>query len=157
MNSNEQLIRYFYSSFQNRDAKAMQECYADHASFSDPVFIGLNAEQVRAMWAMLLKSGKDMRIEFKNIRSSEKGGTVDWDAYYTFSATGKKVLNRIKASFIIENNKIISHTDQFSFYNWARQALGLTGLLWGWTAFLKNKIRGKARKNLDNYMASAVN
>jgi ketosteroid isomerase-like protein len=154
MNSSEQLIYHFYNSLQNKDVKAMQDCYADHTRFSDPVFVDLNAEQVRAMWAMLLKSGKDMRIEFKNIYRNETGGTAEWDAYYTFSATGNKVINRIKASFIIENNKIIGHKDQFNFYNWARQALGLTGILLGWTGFLKNKIRTKARKNLESYMAS---
>lgn len=157
MNSNEQLIHHFYSSFQNKDIKAMQNCYAEHTSFNDSVFVDLNTEQVRAMWAMLLKSGKDLRIEFKNILETETGGTAEWDAYYTFSATGNKVINRIKASFIIENNKIISHKDQFNFYTWARQALGLTGILLGWTGFLKKKIRTKARKNLEKYMASKDN
>lgn len=132
----------------------MQECYADQATFSDPVFSDLNARQVRAMWAMLLKSGKDMRIEFKNIRANENGGTAEWTAYYTFSVTGNKVINRIKASFVINDGKIIRHTDKFSFYKWARQALGFTGILLGWTAFLKNKISARAKKNLETYMAS---
>lgn len=154
MNASEELIRHFYVSFQNKDVKGMQDCYADHATFSDPVFTSLNAAQAKAMWAMLLKNGKDLRVEFKNIAASEKGGTAEWDAWYTFSATGNKVLNRIKASFIIENGKIVQHTDQFSFYKWARQALGFTGLLLGWTTFLKNKIREKAKKNLEAFMSS---
>jgi ketosteroid isomerase-like protein len=157
MNSNEQLIHHFYSSFQNKDVKAMQECYADHSGFSDPVFVDLSTEQVRAMWAMLLKSGKDLRIEFKNVCGTETGGTAEWDAYYTFSATGNKVINRVRASFIIKNHKITRHKDQFHFYTWARQALGLTGILLGWTGFLRDKVRTKARKNLEKYMASNDN
>lgn len=156
MTSNEQLIHHFYSSFQRKDAQAMQDCYAADATFSDPVFTNLNAAEVRSMWAMLLKSGKDMRIEFKNIIEDETGTHAEWDAWYTFSATGNKVHNRIKASFIIENNKIIKHTDRFSFYDWAKQSLGSTGLLLGWTSFIKNKIKTKARKNLDAFMASAA-
>ena len=152
MNENEQLISHFYTSFQQKNARAMQECYADNAHFSDPIFSDLNAAEVRAMWAMLLTNGKDMRLEFRNIRGTEKGATAEWEAHYTFSATGNKVLNRIKASFLIENGKIIKHTDVFSFYQWAKQALGLSGLLLGWTSFLKNKIRAKAMKNLENYM-----
>lgn len=155
MNSNEQLIHHFYSSFQNKDISAMQDCYADQAIFNDPVFTDLNATQVRAMWAMLSKSGKDLRVEFKNITTNENGGTAEWSASYTFSVTGNKVINHIRASFVIEDRKIIRHTDRFSFYKWARQALGFTGILLGWSAFLKSKIRARARKNLESYIASA--
>jgi len=156
MNDNELLISSFYSSFQNKNAKAMQDCYGNGAIFNDPVFRNLNTEQVRAMWAMLLKNGKDFRIEFKNIKGDNNLVRAEWDAYYTFSATGNKVTNRIKASFVIEDGKIVKHTDDFSFYTWARQALGWTGMLLGWTGFLKNKIRTKAKKNLDAFMKSTL-
>lgn len=152
MDGNKALIEKFYSAFQQKDVKAMQNCYADNAVFNDAVFNNLNAEQVRAMWAMLIKSGKDMRVEFKNIAGNSNGGTAEWIAYYTFSATGNKVVNRIKASFVIENGKIVKHTDRFSFYRWASQSLGLTGILLGWSSFLRNKISNKAKKNLDIYM-----
>lgn len=150
--NNEELIRHFYTSFQQKDVQAMQDCYADNATFSDPVFTNLNAAQVRSMWAMLVKSGKDMRVEFKNIKATAHGGTAEWDAYYTFSKTGNKVLNHVKAQFVIENGKIVKHTDQFNFYKWARQALGTAGLLLGWTSYLKNKIGSTAKKNLTDYM-----
>lgn len=156
MTANEQLIHHFYTCFQNKDVKAMQDCYADHTSFNDPVFTGLGTAQVRMMWAMLLKSGKDMRIEFQNIKETQSGITAEWTAWYTFSATGNKVCNRIKALFVIENGKIVKHTDRFSFYKWARQALGLTGLLLGWTCFLRNKISTTAKKKLENFMSSTA-
>lgn len=157
MNANEELIRHFYTSFQNKDVQAMQACYADNATFSDPVFTNLNADQVRSMWAMLIKSGKDMRIEFKNITAEGNTCKAEWDAYYTFSATGNKVINRIKATFEIQNGKIVKHTDHFDFHTWAKQALGITGLLLGWTSFLKNKISNKAAGNLKLYMSNTSN
>jgi ketosteroid isomerase-like protein len=153
MSVNENLIRHFYTSFQNKNVQAMQDCYADNASFNDPVFTNLNALAVRSMWAMLLKNGKDLRVEFKNIHEDETGTHAEWDAWYTFSATGNKVFNQIKASFVIENGKIVKHTDEFSFYKWARQALGFTGLLLGWTSFLKNKISTTAKENLTKFMS----
>lgn len=152
MNSNEQLIQKFYTSFQNKDYKGMQECYADNATFSDSVFVNLNSKQVKAMWQMLITNGKDLKLEFKNIEADEKTGKAHWDAYYTFTKTGKKVVNKIDARFTFENGKIVQHIDTFSFYNWARQALGFTGLLLGWTPFLKNKIRTLAMKNLQAFM-----
>jgi ketosteroid isomerase-like protein len=157
MKSNQQIIRGFYEAFQNKDASAMQDYYAESASFNDPVFTGLNALEVRSMWAMLLKSGKDLRIEFDNIQNTENGGTAEWTAYYTFSATGNRVINKVSASFIIQDGKITRHQDYFNFYSWARQSLGIPGLLLGWSTYLKNKVRNKARTNLKQYMGAVVN
>jgi ketosteroid isomerase-like protein len=154
MNPNEQLITRFYTCFQNKDYKGMQDCYADHATFNDPVFTNLNSNQVKAMWEMLLKSGKDLRLEFKDVQADDKTGSAEWIAYYTFSRTGNKVINRIKARFVFENGKIVTHNDHFDFYTWAKQSLGITGLLLGWTPFLKNNIQQTAMQNLDTFMKS---
>lgn len=153
MNDNEALITKFYTAFQNKDVSKMQECYSDQATFSDAIFRNLNATEVRAMWSMLIKSGKDMRVEFSHVRTEEHGAKAHWDAYYTFSATGRKVLNKVDASFIIENGKIVKHIDQFDFYTWSKQAMGLAGFLLGWTSFLKNKVRKQASAKLAAYMA----
>lgn len=152
MNTNEKLIHHFYSSFQKKDYKAMQECYSEKAIFSDDVFIRLNSQQVKAMWEMFCKKGQNLSIHFSNIKADEKTGMAEWTAHYTFSATGKKVVNYIRANFIFENNKIVAHTDSFSFYKWAKQALGITGLLFSWTPFLQNKVRKQAMKNLTRFM-----
>lgn len=149
---NEDLITKFYTSFQNKDYAGMQACYADNAVFNDPVFSNLNSSQVKAMWEMLCKAGKDLRIEFINVKAENNSGSAQWTAYYTFSATGKKVVNKIKADFIFENGKIVKHTDDFSFYKWAKQSLGKTGLVLGWTPLVKNKVRKQAMKNLEVFM-----
>jgi len=157
MNANEQLIKHFYTCFQNMDYKGMQACYAENATFNDAVFKNLNAKQVRAMWEMLITSAKDFKIEFSNVSANENAAKAHWDAYYTFSRTGNKVINRIDATFEIENGKIIKHTDDFNFYTWAKQALGTTGLLLGWTSFLKNKIQTTALENLEKFLLRKQN
>lgn len=154
MTADQNLIRHFYESFQKKDIKAMQNCYAIDAKFSDPVFTDLDGQGVRAMWVMLLEGGKDLRLEFNNIQTAENGVTAEWIARYTFSATGNKVVNKVKASFVIKDGKIVKHTDNFNFYNWAKQALGVPGLLLGWTPYLKNKVRNKAKANLARYEAA---
>lgn len=153
MNANEKLLTDFYQAFQKRDFATVQSFYADSAKFSDPVFVGLNAEEVKAMWEMLFKRGKDLEFEFSNVRADDQTGSADLQARYTFSATGRKVTNRIHAEIEFENGKIVKHTDWFSFYNWARQALGPVGLLLGWTPMIRNKVRKTARKSLAEFMA----
>lgn len=135
MTSNKDIIIDFYTAFQNKDFRTMQECYSDDAIFSDAVFENLNADEVRAMWQMLITKGKDLRLDFKNVKADGRTGSAEWIAAYTFSATGNKVINKIKASFVFENGKIREHKDNFDFYAWAKQALGLKGLFLGWTSF----------------------
>ncbi|RZL35919.1 MAG: nuclear transport factor 2 family protein [Pedobacter sp.] len=152
MHANEQLIKHFYTCFQNMDYKGMQACYAENATFNDSVFKNLNADQVKAMWQMLISSAKEFKIEFSKVDADEKTGSAHWDAYYIFSKTGNNVVNRIDATFEIKDGKIVKHTDHFNFYTWAKQALGTTGLLLGWTSFLKKKIQTTAMDNLEKFM-----
>ncbi|MEO5673891.1 MAG: nuclear transport factor 2 family protein [Chitinophagales bacterium] len=152
MTENERLIEHFYTSFQNKDYKSMQSCYADDATFSDPVFVHLNAEQVRAMWEMFCVNSDGLKVEFSNIKSTGINGSAEWIATYIFSSTGNKVTNRITARFHFENGKIVKHTDSFDFYKWARQALGVTGVLLGWTPLVKNKVRKLGIKTLNEFI-----
>ncbi|MEO8569940.1 MAG: nuclear transport factor 2 family protein [Ginsengibacter sp.] len=152
MTQSEQLITSFYLAFQNRDYKTMQHCYADDAVFNDEVFSNLNANEVRAMWEMFCVKGKDLKIEFSGVNADETSGSAEWIASYTFSKTNRKVLNHIKANFTFRNGKIATHNDSFNFYNWARQALGVTGFLLGWTSLVKSKVQKEGMKNLKNFM-----
>jgi ketosteroid isomerase-like protein len=153
MNENQKLIQHFYTSFQNKDYKSMQACYADNATFSDSVFTNLNAKEVRAMWHMLVLGGKDLTLTFHEVKTNENSGSCKWIAEYTFSLTGKKVINRIHAEFIFENGKIISHKDTFDFYRWSRQAFGIKGWLFGWMNSFQCTVQKKSRQKLDAFMA----
>lgn len=153
MNTNEQLITKFYTAFQNKDYKTMQECYADSATFSDAVFVNLNSAQVKAMWEMLCLRGTDLALTFKNVQAQNDTAAAEWEAHYTFSATKRKVINRIKADFVIKNGKIVQHTDSFNLYKWSKQAIGVPAVILGWTPFFKNKIRSTAMKSLNDFMS----
>ena len=153
MNVNEQLIHTFYSAFQKRDAAGMLACYDPQVQFSDPVFTDLKGARAGAMWTMLCERGKDLKIEFRDVRADDRAGSAHWDAWYTFTGTGRKVHNSIDASFEFSGGRIVRHTDRFDLHRWSRQALGLPGLLLGWTPLLQNKVRAMAAKNLDDYTA----
>ncbi len=151
MTPNQELVTSFYQSFQKKDYKAMQNCYADAAVFNDEVFVNLTANEVKAMWEMFcIKS--NTHLDFFNIRADEKSGTAEWTATYTFSKTNRKVINHIKANFTFSNGRIVTHTDHFNFYRWACQALGVAGIILGWTSLIKNRVRKEGRKNLMEYM-----
>jgi len=157
MNGNEELLVKFYSSFQKRDYKAMQDCYADKVIFYDPVFEDLVDDEVRLMWEMLCKRAADLTIEFDNASADEEYGTCDWTARYTFAKTGWKVVNNIRAHMRFKDGKIIEHTDQFKLSNWCRQALGLPGVLFGAMSWFQKKVRRSAQQKLYDYIVAKQN
>jgi len=152
MHPNAQRIQEFYAAFQRLDAQAMAQCYADTATFSDPVFANLHAAETRAMWAMLTKRAKNFELSYANIQADDHKGSADWEAKYDFSASGRRVHNIIHAEFVIEQGKIVRHSDTFDMWRWARQALGITGWLLGWSGFFQRTISNQAMKSLQAYM-----
>ena len=155
MHTNAHTIERFYSAFQRRDAEGMAACYGPEVRFSDPVFPDLVGDRAKGMWKMLCERGADLRIEFRDVQANDTEGSAHWDAYYTFAATGRKVVNRIDAKFKFKDGLISEHTDTFDFYAWARQALGASGLLLGWTPMVKAKVRRTAAHSLDKFMQRA--
>ncbi|MGG9971946.1 nuclear transport factor 2 family protein [Ferruginibacter sp. SUN002] len=153
MLTNIQLVEKFYTAFQKLDAEAMNSCYSDDIVFFDPVFGLLRQYEVKCMWEMLCKHAKDFSLTFDNITELDNEyATCDWVATYTFSKTGRRVVNRIKANMRFADGKIIEHSDAFSLHKWSKQALGLSGTLFGWNSFFQNKIKNGAKRNLLKYM-----
>ena len=151
---NQTLIERFYRAFQQRDGAAMAACYHANARFRDPVF-ELEGARVGAMWRMLTSRGADLRVEFANVSADAAEGRADWQAWYTFSATGRQVHNVINARFRFAEGLIIEHVDTFDFWRWSRQALGPVGTLLGWSPMIRNKVRSEAARALDRFTAGA--
>lgn len=152
MSQNKALISKFYTAFQRKDYVAMAACYHPEAHFRDEAFDLHSGDEAGAMWKMLLTASKDLRIEFRDVQADEHSGSACWDAWYTFSRTGRPVHNIIHARFEFKNGLIYRHSDRFHFWRWSRQALGMPGWLLGWSGFLKKKIRATAMKGLNDFI-----
>ena len=152
---NSDLIEKFYSSFADGDAEGMCSIYSDDIHFRDPAFGDLYGKDVKDMWRMLLKNSKGkLEISFHDVQADEQNGSAKWIASYTFSKTGRPVINKITASFQFRDGKIIRHVDHFDLWKWSRQALGVSGYLLGWSSFMKNKIQKQTKMLLEKYHAS---
>jgi ketosteroid isomerase-like protein len=142
----------FYSAFAARDWRTMGALYADDARFSDPVFPDLDARETRAMWRMLIARGTDLALQYRVLSETADAARVHWTARYTFSQTGRPVVNQIDATLSLRDGAIVSHVDDFGWHRWARQALGLPGLLLGWTPLFRRRVQAKARAALRRFM-----
>ena len=145
---NQATIEGFYAAFAELDGDTMQACYAEDAVFDDEVFSLRGRRQIGGMWRMLCTATRDK-------------GRVHWkietrDAHYMFSATGRKVINRIDATFEFNaEGLIVKHRDRFDFWAWARQALGVPGLVLGWAPPFRKQVKQQAAASLQRFLDKA--
>lgn len=155
MSINEQTINKFYSAFQQLDYASMQNCYHPEAVFNDPAFGLLDVNETRAMWELLCKRAKGFSLVFGNIKLlDEEYTTCDWTASYLFSKNKRRIVNKITAHMKFKDGLIIEHTDAFDIYRWCRQALGLPGILFGWSPWMNKRVQKQSRKELEKFMNS---
>ena len=153
MSAHAELIERFYTAFGAGDAAGMAACYHPEVTFHDPAFGELKGWRAAAMWHMLTSRSTDLRLEHSAVAAEGDAGSAHWEAWYTFSATGRSVHNVIDAAFTFRDGRIHTHTDTFDFWRWSRQALGMPGMFLGWSGFLSNKVRGTANGGLDQWIA----
>ncbi len=151
---NEETIRNLYDGLDRHDGEAMASCYAPEAAFSDPVFPDLTGEQAGDMWRMLTSRATDLSVELPEAKADDEAGAARWIATYTFGATGKRVVNRVCSDFRFDDAGLIAEqNDDFRFWHWSRQALGLPGIALGWTPLLRSKVRSNAATELARFRA----
>lgn len=139
-----EVIERLYGAFGRGDGDTMATCYHPDAHFSDPVFPDLNGPEVMKMWRTLLTRSDDLELTLGERSAEGDHGSAHWTARYTFSATGRKVVNEVDAEFRFLDGLIIDHRDSFDFWKWSRMALGTPGLLLGWSPMLKKKVRAQS-------------
>lgn len=105
------------------------------------------------MWRMLTARARDLEVTLHEHEADGDTGRAHWVADYTFR-TGRRVHNDINADFRFQQGLIVEHRDSFSFYAWARQALGPVGAALGWTPALRARVQREARAGLDEFIAA---
>jgi ketosteroid isomerase-like protein len=153
MAGNAKLIRSLYEALDRHDGEAMAKLYAPDGRFRDPAFGELTGAEAGDMWRMLTGRATDLKVELADHEADGDTGTAHWIATYTFS-TGRPVVNDIRARFRFRDGKIVEHEDSFSFWRWARQALGPAGLMLGLPP-LNLVVRRKARGDLAEFRGEA--
>lgn len=129
----------------------MAAAYSDDAVFRDPVFGELSADEARAMWRMFATSGNEIVVDFSDVEANDVDGSAKWAAQYVFPKTGRKVHNKILASFKFRDGLIVRHEDSFSLYRWSTMALGPLGFALGWSPMVKSQVRTQAKRQLERF------
>jgi hypothetical protein len=159
----EAAVAAFYAAFARLDTAAMAALYADAVRFRDEAFTLEGRAATMAMWSMLCEgvagqgdAGRAVwRLEASDIRTDPADAMAvlaHWDVHYLFGPGRRPVHNRIDARFVFDAaGRAIEHVDRFDFWRWSRQAIGLPGLLLGWSPWLRAKVAAQAARQLERY------
>ncbi len=156
-NARRNTLTRFYNAFAHLDPATMAQCYAPQVRFEDEVFTLEGRNQVMALWSMLCESldanGRaDWKLNFRIESVDADSARLHWSARYPFGKQRRPVDNQIDARFRFDDaGLIVHHQDSFDFWRWSRQALGLSGLLLGWSPLLRRKVRASALVGLNRY------
>jgi len=159
MKENRSTLTRFYNAFAHLDPDTMAGCYAPDVRFEDEFFTLEGRDQVMAMWRMLCTSAQaggraDWKLNFRVVSVDAETGRLHWSAHYAFGKSQRPVHNRIRSVFAFNAaGQITQHCDHFDFWRWSRQALGLPGLLLGWSPLLRRQVRSKALDGLNRFHA----
>ncbi|MFC4160101.1 nuclear transport factor 2 family protein [Chitinimonas lacunae] len=148
-----ELAQRFYSAFAARDWQAMLACYHPEVVFDDPAFGRLEGKRAGAMWRMLVEGASQLEVRHRLVSAADGRALVHWEARYPFSGSGRPVHNRIVAQLEYRDGLIVRHHDDFDLWAWSRMALGLPGVLLGWTPWMRQRIRAMALQKLERFIA----
>ena len=138
----------FFTAFQALDSAAMMECYHPDAHFRDPVFDLQGSDEIGAMWTSLCRGAQDFSLEYE-IRDTVDGVVhATWQPSYRFSQTNRMVHNVITTEMAVTDGLIERHHDSFDLARWCRQALGLPGMLFGWSGPFQRQVQSQARRSI---------
>jgi SnoaL-like domain len=121
--------------------------------FEDPAFGRLTGGAVKDMWRMLAARSDDLAVTLGDhgVAADGRSGWAHWSATYTFTDTGRKVLNEIDARYTFTDGLISEQVDSFPLRRWGAQALGTKGAVLGLTPLLSRGVQKQARATLDAY------
>jgi uncharacterized protein len=146
---NAKLISELYEALNRHDGEGMAKLYDPEGRFHDPAFGELTGAEAGDMWRMLTGRATDLKVELVDHEAHGDEGSAHWIAAYTFRG-GRHVINDIHAKFRFRDGKITEHHDSFSFWHWARQALGPAGLILGLPP-MNLLVRRQARGDLAKF------
>jgi ketosteroid isomerase-like protein len=147
---NAELIRQLYGAMDRHDGEVMASLYDPDGRFHDPAFGELTGAEAQDMWRMLTGRAEDLSVELADHAAEGDSGTAHWIARYTFTRTGRPVVNEVHARFRFREGRIAEHDDSFAFWRWARQALGPAGVVLGLPP-MSLLIRRRARADLAKF------
>ncbi|KAG9084955.1 hypothetical protein FS749_004804 [Ceratobasidium sp. UAMH 11750] len=144
----------WFAAYTSGDYEGMKALAAPDYIFEDPAFGRLEGSRALAMYRMFI-FGRDKSEAVWNVHevkpsTDSQKANVRFEAVYKFN--GRPVTNQITSDILVVDGKVKEQIDKFDVPNWAGQALGIFGWLFGNFSFFQNSVKQKANARLDMFI-----
>ncbi|MEO7908849.1 MAG: hypothetical protein ABIV47_04295, partial [Roseiflexaceae bacterium] len=113
-------------------------------------FFDLQGAQVGAIWRMGWSYLPDIRVVCTD--SDIRGSSVYWATSYTYPPTGRYVEQHLTADLTFVDGTIIRHIDRFNIQEWAQEAYGIVGGMFGGSRLFERWVAAKARTRIAPFL-----
>ena len=147
MVKNSDKVKDFFKALNQGDYKSANELYHPNAIYEDEIF-SFKGFEIHALWYTATRPGMDMSADCISIEEVGDKVICIWKMSYTIDSINRKIELQEKATFFFDGDKVIKHIDEYDFWSWCIQAFGLPGRLFGWSKWLRNRVRFQAKKSV---------
>ncbi len=147
MHPHEALIRQLFDRLGARDAAGVARCYHPAIFYSSPLFPRLHGAAAADAWHLAFERIGTLDLTLTGVEAQADGAIAHWHARYRLGSRG--VSHRGRSMFAFRSGAIVRHYDAFAFWPWAARAFGPPGVLLGWSAPFKWKLRRDLARALE--------
>lgn len=151
--TNQELVEKFYRCFEYLDGEGMVSCLAEDTIYNDPIYGIIKGEYAAGLWRMRCKNLVDMKIDIIDfVELDHEYIKCKWNSTF-FSRSSAKQISMTMTSFMkINDQKITEHSDAYRLSDWLAKAYGLTGILFGWSGWMKKREQSRYRTMLEKFV-----
>jgi ketosteroid isomerase-like protein len=149
------LVEQLFLALREGETDALLSRYAEHVRIEHPLLGVLDRDEFAAALRSFARRSPGHSLTYAIEDAEGDRVEASWRLNHLFHETGRLVAISGASVFVLAAGRIVRQTDRFDRRDWARQALGLTGLvlsfLPGWRAFLRRELRRSLEIDTDEH------
>jgi hypothetical protein len=150
---NSELTARFFEAFKKLDYRAMNDCCAPGIIYNDPIAGILEGDVVLRYRELICTGSRDMQLSFGPVKELDHEYiSCPWSATYYFEPFQRVVRYDATAYMKMSGGLITEHSDGYRLSTWLAKNYGITGYVFGWSGYMKRKIKYHYRRLLREFI-----
>ncbi len=146
-------VNTFFRAYAKADPVLIGQCLHQQISFSDPLFPDLRGARALLRWHWLLRQTQDLSVQHQVIFADDRKAQLKVNVSYSWH--GRQVNLPVLTTLTIWDDLIVRHVDEYSYYEYAKQAQGLAGRVLGALPMAQSAVQRRALQAVDELATSA--
>jgi hypothetical protein len=147
------VVERFFLAYSKADPVLMSACLHPQISYSDPLFPDLRGVRVGLRWHWQLRHATDFKLQKQIIFLDERKAQLKLDIAYLWHR--RAVHHQVLSTLTIWDDMIVRHVDEYPYWQYAKQAQGLAGYVFGGFGWAQSVVQRRAAAAVEDLATSA--